>query len=416
MTTQPRFQHAIVIGGSIGGMLAARVLSDHFARVTIVERDALPNDPTSRRGAPQARHLHVLLARGQRILNQLFSGIEDDLHRVGALQVDWLRRARACTPDGWTQNQPSDLISFACSRDLLEWVIRQRMRQIANISFVQGRIDGLIASEDRRRVLGVHLAEAGDQSDNASLHADLVVDASGRTSRLPEWFEEMGYTRPAETVIDSKLGYASRMYAAPAGFTSDWQVLLITANAPTETRGGVIMYIEQNRLIVTLSGYASDYPPTDEEGFLAFARTLRTPILHDLLSQSKPLTPISGYQRTENRWRRYDQLSRQPEGLIAIGDAVCAFNPVYGQGMTMSALGAMELDRALRQVQGDQLADGFAHSFQRRLPEPANWPGPSRLAKIVVGRRPKEQNRLLCNGYSIATWGCYKKYRPTRSK
>ena len=231
--------------------------------------------------------------------------------------------------------------------------------------------------------------------------AGLVVDASGRTSQLPTWLQALGYEAPRETTINSFLGYASRWYEKPAGFAADWKCLLIAPKPLSNPRSAVIYPIENGQWIVTLGGISRVFPPTDEAGFLEFARQLTTPALHDAIQNAEPLSSIFGYQRTENRWRHYEALTRWPMGLAVLGDAVCAFNPVYGQGITTGALGALTLARCLH-AQATRHADVTAIGlpFQRALAqvnqtawlmatgEDFRWPA-------TEGGRPGTLTRLL---------------------
>ena len=197
--------------------------------------------------------------------------------------------------------------------------------------------------------------------------ADLVVDASGRGSRAPDWLAALGYPRPPETTVNAFLGYASRWYAPPSGWTADWQVLAMLATPPAGKRGGIIQTVEGNRWVVTLAGAAHDYPPTDEEGFGAFARSLPSPELYQAIQGAEPISSIRGYRRTENRLRHYERLGHWPAGFLVLGDAVCSLNPVYAQGMTVAALGALVLDRSLCRARrrGYRLALRFQRDLAR---------------------------------------------------
>jgi 2-polyprenyl-6-methoxyphenol hydroxylase-like FAD-dependent oxidoreductase len=343
--------HAVVIGGSMTGLWAARVLADGFERVTVVERDRYPAAPGARRGVPQACHVHVLLTRGQRVLDQLFPGIDAELASRGAPAVDWGHDCLTYFGSSGTPRVRTGLVTRPCSRDLLEWSMRDQLRASGRITFLEGvRVTGLAPDAAGTGVSGVQVrageAEASAARD-AFLAADLVVDASGRASRAPDWLMALGYGQPPATAINSHLGYASRIYRRPPGH-ADWQALFLLGMAPSMPRGGVIYPIEDDRWLVTLAGTAHQIPPTDEAGFLAFAGSLASPVLHEAIRDAQPITPIRGYRRTENRWRHFERMRRWPEGFVVLGDAVCAFNPVYGQGMTTSALGALTLDACLR--------------------------------------------------------------------
>jgi 2-polyprenyl-6-methoxyphenol hydroxylase-like FAD-dependent oxidoreductase len=362
--------HAVVIGGSMAGMLAARVLSEHFDQVTVIERDRFPEGPASRPGVPQARHLHALLARGLNILGTLFPGLSDELIAAGAVEVEVGSDFAWLNPAGWGINFNSGIKALSFSRDLLDWAVRRRVSAIPNIRLLENcETKELIMNERRDAVSGV-LFRHRDLSDGAPgkedwLAADLVVDAGGRASKMPQWLSEAGYEPPAETVINAHLGYASRLYKIPADFHAGWKGAFVQAAPPEHIRGGIMFAIEGDRWIVTLVGGDRDYPPTDEEGFLAFARSLRHPLIYETIKNAEPLTTITGYRGTENRRRHYEQLKRWPESLIVVGDGACAFNPVYGQGMTTAAIGAEWLDKCLRKQPGDH--NGLARRFQRGL-------------------------------------------------
>jgi 2-polyprenyl-6-methoxyphenol hydroxylase-like FAD-dependent oxidoreductase len=369
---------AVVIGGSMAGLLASRVLADYFEKVTILERDRFPADPQPRKGVPQARHTHILLLRGQQQLEKLFPGIQDELQQAGAPRMDWINDLCSYVFTGLMPRFPSHYQTHPCSRDLLEWSIRHRVTSLTNLHIVEGAdVNELLMDERRGQVSGVRFTRRdhpGSQGEN--MLADLVVDASGRESKAATWLKSLGYALPAEIRINSFLGYASRGYQSPLGW-SDWTVHLVRGLPPHDRRGGVIYANEHGRWAVTLAGAGRDYPPIDEAGFLDFARSLAVPTLYNALREAQPITPISGYRRTENRWRQFERLPRWPDNFIVLGDAVCAFNPVYGQGMTVAAEGAMLLDECLqelrlsepnfRQSSEKSSAGSLGIDFQKRL-------------------------------------------------
>ncbi|MDQ3257596.1 MAG: FAD-dependent monooxygenase, partial [Acidobacteriota bacterium] len=341
----------------------ARMLAEHFDRVTVVERDRFPVGPLPRKGVPQSRHIHVLMKRGRLILEEYFPGLQDEMVDTGAPVLDMAGDAAWLTPAGWGLRFPSDLTMLACTRDFLDWNVRRRLADFAKVSFLQQvEVTRLLPNADESGVAGVaiHLRNSADGNDlhEYSLHADVVVDASGRGSRAPQWLASLGYAPPAETVINGFLGYASRLYQPPAGFKADWKCLYIQAAPPNRTRAGLLFPVEGGRWLVTLSGGGRDYPPTDEAGFVEFARSLASPMLYDAIKDAAPLSPIHSYRATENRLRHYERLSRWPDNFMVLGDAACAFNPVYGQGMTIAALGVKKLDEILRMRNEASRTDG----------------------------------------------------------
>jgi 2-polyprenyl-6-methoxyphenol hydroxylase-like FAD-dependent oxidoreductase len=361
--------HALIIGGSMAGLLAGRVLADHFDRVTIIERDRFPEGPGFRKGVPQSRHVHVLMTRGRRIVERLFPGLEESLLEAGAELIDSAEDFEFLTPAGFGPRFRSGIPFLQGSRELLEFAVRERVASIPRIRFLEGTdVTGLLPAKDGEAVAGVKVryrdgSAEGKGSDEVLL-GDLVVDASGRNSDASRWLEELGCEPPEETVVDAHLGYASRLYERSEDSARDWKALLVQAAPPDVTRGGVLYPIEGGRWIAGLTGVGGDYPPTDEEGFMEFARSLRTPLLYEVIKDAKPLSPIHGFRTTRNRRRHYEKLSRQPQNFLVTGDAASAFNPVYGQGMTTAAIGAEILEETLRERRG---VSGMSRRFQRRL-------------------------------------------------
>ncbi|MEG4058730.1 MULTISPECIES: 2-polyprenyl-6-methoxyphenol hydroxylase-like oxidoreductase [unclassified Microcoleus] len=369
-----RESHAIIIGGSLAGLLASRVLAKHFDRVSIIERDFFPEKPAPRPGIPQSRHLHILLNRGKIILEELFPGLESELVAAGAPRLNpksigWF------SPAGWAplfSPDLNDLIMF--SRDLLDWQIRRRLAENTNVHFLEGgTVTGLLANASRTEVAGVSV-RFRDRHNPGNIHAenlyaDLVVDASGKVSKTPQWLKSLGYEPPQETAINAFVGYASRIYKC-SGKLSDTAPVFVSTAPPFRTRGGGIFPIEGNRWLVILIGGDRDYPPADEAGFLEFVRTLPTPTIYDAIKDAEAITPVYSYRGTENRLRHYERLSCYPENLLIIGHAVCAFNPIYGQGMTVAALDAQMLDECLlhqRQCYLEGNLKGFSRQFQQKL-------------------------------------------------
>lgn len=373
--TQPHAQHhhAIVIGGSMAGLLTARILTHHFKTVTLIERDCFPDGPEARPGVPQALQGHALLKKGQEILEQLFPGIQDKLVAGGATLVDMAAQPWF-TPAGWGVQFDSEFKMVSCSRSFLEWNIRKRVLQLPNLQVIQAAaVQGLLPNADGTGIQGITFNDRHTPETEPApkqLLADLVVDASGRRSIAPQWLAQLGYPIPRETVINAHLGYASRIYKLSPQFAKDWQVLFMQAAPPHRALAGAIFPIEGDRILVGIVGGDHQYPSGNEAEFMAYTQKLPSPLLWQAIQCAEPLSPIHCHRGTENRLRHYNKLSRWPEGFVILGDAVCAFNPVYGQGMTIAAMGAIALDAQLQaQFQKDPTGSlvGIAHRFQKEL-------------------------------------------------
>lgn len=363
--TNPVNRSAIVIGGSIAGLLAARVLTDYFEQVTIIERDHLPQGAELRSGTPQASHGHALMLRGRNIMESLLPGLESDLIAAGTLVLDQSADAMIRFKGGWAERINSGHKVFSMSRPLLESLIRSRVLYNPQISVREGyEVQQLLTDADGKTVTGLQIRQRGGQ-ETEILTADLVVDASGRTSKAPEWLEKIGYPQPKETRIDAFVGYATRWYEVPESHKGDWHAMWIQSVWPTVPRGGIILPIEGNRWQVTLFGVAKDYPPADEDAFLQYARTLASTRFYEAIKNAKPISPVHSFRSTVNRLRHYDKLGRFPEHLVVLGDAYCAFNPTYAQGMTVASIGAETLMQCLQESGGK--LDGLSMTFQKRV-------------------------------------------------
>jgi 2-polyprenyl-6-methoxyphenol hydroxylase-like FAD-dependent oxidoreductase len=368
MSTQKNARrHALVIGGSLAGLFAARVLTDSFDTVTIVDRDIFPVAPDHRKGVPQSYHAHGLLATAFPILEQLFPGLMSDLRMDGAATASNKVPLAIVSPKGLLP-LPKMPKTLGFSRPLLEWHVRDRVSKRPEVRIIPNtEVTGLLATQDRTRVTGVQMRERGQEGRTATLHADLIVDASGRHSQAPRWLVELGYEAPPVETINSDLRYASRFYAKPEHFPAEWQSLIVNGRRP-HAYAGILLSVDRGRWHVTLGGMAGNAPPTEEEGFLQWARDLSDPSIYEAIRVSRPLTPIRGFGTPENHLRHFERMQRWPIGFIVTGDAVCAFNPIYGQGMTVSALDAMTLKRCLQEQQRSPRAD-FEQRFQQQLAE-----------------------------------------------
>jgi 2-polyprenyl-6-methoxyphenol hydroxylase-like FAD-dependent oxidoreductase len=339
--------HSVVIGAGFGGLCAARVLSEFFDRVTVVERDELPSTPSNRAAVPQGRHVHLLMARGALEFDELFPGLLDGMVAAGVPilenRPDCIHFGAAGHVLGTGHTLRDRFTAYVPSRPQLEWQIRRRVCDIPNVeirhrSVAQPRFDF-----DAQRVTGVLLDSDADEPD--FVPSDLVVDSAGRGTRLPVWLEQWGFQRPPEKTINVGIGYASQQFRLPEGAIRER--VIVAGASREEPRGLGLLGYEDGTWMLTTFGVAKVEPPQAFPEMVTLADTLLPERIAGALRRAEPIGEVAFHRFPASRWRRYHELDRFPAGIVPLGDAVVSFDPTYGQGMTMTSLQAGHLRRAL---------------------------------------------------------------------
>lgn len=358
-------ERAVVLGASMAGLLAARVLSDFYRTVTVVERDVLADGNALRRGVPQGRHVHALWARGSQILDELFPGFLAELIADGCTVLDDGDSSKLFLSFGGHQfvrsgtirNPPTRDAYYYPSRPFLESHVRQRVGAIPNVALIDGYdVADLKSNADGSRVTGA-LVTLREGDETRVLTADLVVDATGRGSRTPAFLERLGYDRPVEDEVVVRLAYASQPLRIPAG--AHREILVLIGPVPGRPTGMALVACENCTWMITVFGMVGREPPADQAGMLRFIEDFTPPHVVSALRCAEPLGEVARYRIPSSRWRRYDKVRRFPVGLLVFGDAICSFDPIYAQGMTVAALQALALNRCLRRGANDLAARYF---------------------------------------------------------
>ena len=347
--------HAIVVGAGIAGLCAARVLADAFDEVTVIDRDPLPDEPVARDGVPQARQIHILWEAGRATLEELFPGYSEELVAAGGVSIDGQRDFYMYSQGDYLAAGSQPFPLYAATRPLYEQLLRRRVSDRDDIH-LRGKCPfvNYLANDAATTVTGVVVrTQDGEQEEVA---ADLVVDATGRTSRTPDWLLNHDYTPPPTEEVHVDLAYTATLIERP---TDDHRMIGILAEAP-RTRGGAVLPVEDDRWLVNLHGVHGDHPPADVEESNDFAASLPTPVVKDLLAEHPRVSEeITFYPFPSNRRYRYEELDHFPDGLVVIGDAIASFNPIYGQGMSVAALEALVLHHILATDDREEFGSRF---------------------------------------------------------
>jgi len=368
---EKRNEHALVVGGSMAGLLAARVLSDHFDHVTIVERDAVHDHPESRKAQPQTRHLHAVLESGFRIFSQLFPELEKTLIEEGAIVRDFGKAARWYQFGNYKIQEHSGHRLLLVSRPLLEWRIRRCVLERPNVSIISScSAEDPLLSADGQTLTGMKIRKREDANLSQTISADLIVDACGRGSPTPIWLKRLGFEPPPEREVKVRVGYATRLYQRCPDLLKGAEILMISSTPPVGKRMTYLFPIEDDRWIVTAGGWNGDYPPGEEQGLLEFIKSLPVPDMFHVVSNAQPLSDIVTHRFPSSLRRHYEKLKRFPNGYLVIGDAVASFNPVYGQGMSSAAMQA----QILGEVVGQEFSRDNWRAYFRRIAEVVDLP------------------------------------------
>jgi 2-polyprenyl-6-methoxyphenol hydroxylase-like FAD-dependent oxidoreductase len=341
---------AVVVGGSLAGMSAARVLSDFVDTVTIVERDAYPAAHDFRPGVPQARHVHNLQVRGLQEFEGFFPGFERRMRQCGAVPVESGWDVATLSPTGWSRRSHTGLWQVYASRPLIESTVLELCQGLRKVTFLQrAEVTALrAAGETDRYCTGVEILSR-DDGKALTLKADLVVDARGAHSSAVEWLRQLGLESPEDEIVDGYNGYSSRWYRQEQDWPPEWWWKVVFLRMATREQPYVVAFfpIENQRWLLSYIGVNKEYPPSREDQFTSALAKLASPVIHEMVRRMEPLSPVYPSRATRNRWRHYERWRKPLGRFIAIADAACSYNPRFGQGMSAAAVSVRVLKDCL---------------------------------------------------------------------
>jgi 2-polyprenyl-6-methoxyphenol hydroxylase-like FAD-dependent oxidoreductase len=389
---------AVVVGGGIAGLSAARALSDRFRQVVVLDRDSLPDSATPRPSVPQGKHPHGLLAGGQEALEQMFPGFGNDLRQAGAVSIDrgFDVLYEIAKQDPWPRIKIEGP-TYGLTRPLLELILRKQVARLTNVKVQDGcRVLNIIA--EARTGAATDISFRTSEEKLETLHADFIIDASGNGSLTLEFLKATRRGLPEETIIGVKMHYCS-VILDQADIKGNYTVAYTIPGAPEEKRGGLLLPAENGTYHLVLIGRGDDLPPVKEKEFRSFAASLRTPTIHNAIKNSRFLTEIVPASFSQSKWRHFAQVSDFPRGLLPIGDAICRFNPVYGQGMSSSARQANFLFELLGRATRESLetlAPDFLTKAEEIIADPWKMSAlPDFAYPDTSGVRPENLEELL---------------------
>ncbi len=394
--TKKTYGHAVVIGGSISGLLVARVLADQFESVTLIERGKEPTAPKVRKQVPQGYHAHLLLKSGELYLQDLFPDLVTEMKAEGSVTVDSSADLSWFHHGCWKIKYHSHLRVLTQSRPFLEWHIHRQVSDLDNVIFrYETRAKQFITTSDKTKIIGVELHNRHTNKASENLDTDLLVDASGFGTQTPKLLQELGYTAPKETSVHIGLNYTSYVYECTTS-NHDWKSLIIYPRAPQQNRGGCLLTIENNRYLLTLVSYLDDEKPRNYTEFLDFAKSLPHPEIYNFIKNLTPISDLSSYYIPKTVRRHYEKLDNFPDGLVVMGDANCRFDPIFGQGMSVAAKEAIDLGRMLAaraKRQSPPNVNGLSKPFHQQVARIISTPWLLAITEAyrypqIEGRRP----------------------------